>query len=53
MVELTIQDFSFIIKDLRSESTKTVHGTRLNFFRNSAFEVDEVCKNQLAFQENE
>ena len=23
------------------------------FFRNSAFEIDEICKSQLAFQENE
>ena len=52
-VTQALPDFLFIVKDLRSDSTKTVHGTRLKFFRNSAFEIDEVCKNQLAFQENE
>ena len=48
-----LSDFLFVISDLRSGETKTVHGVRLRFFRHSAFNVDEACKSQLAFQENE
>ena len=48
-----LSDFLFVIRGLRSSETKTVHGVRLRFFRNSAFNVDETSKAQLAYQENE
>ena len=46
-------DFLFVIYDSNTGKQRTAHGTGLRFSRNSFFEVDEVCRPQLEFQDNE
>ena len=42
-----------VIKGLQTGKQRTVHGTTLRIFRHSSYEVDEVCRAQLEFQDNE
>ncbi len=46
-------DYIFEVEDLITGRKQDVHGRRLKFFRNSAFEVTEEVRDHLAYQENE
>lgn len=48
--KIDMSDFFFVAENLRLGDRNVVHGTRMKFFRNKAFNVTTDCEEQLTFQ---